>query len=152
MFNGIVEATGYIENVQADEGCKHFIIRSTTLFSDIHINDSIAVNGVCLTVTHIEGFIFHVTAVPETLRLTNLDVLTIGSSVNLERAMQYHARVSGHYSQGHVDGMGKILAIQQEGAALIVKIGLSTSLTKYIVNKGYITLDGMSITVIQTMP
>ncbi len=152
MFNGIIEAIGTLEDVQAKNDCKHFVIRSNKLFTDLQVDDSIAVNGVCLTVTHRDSFLFHVTAVPETLRLTNLDLLTVGSQVNLERALLLNSRLSGHYCQGHVDGVGKILEIQPEGAALLVKISLPISISKYIVNKGYITLDGMSITVIQAEP
>ncbi len=148
MFNGIVETIGKIENLQINQGCKDFTISSEKIFDDLKVDDSIAVNGVCLTITDIQKNIFHVTAVPETLRLTNLDFLTIGSFVNLERSMQLGARISGHPVQGHVDGLGKILEIKQEGAALLVKINVSSALTKYIVKKGFITLDGMSITVV----
>jgi len=154
MFNGIVEATGNIEAVHEQNGCRHFTLSSKKLFDegmahDLKVDDSISVNGICLTVTEKQPNTFDVTAVPETLRLTNLQFLTPGSRVNLERAMLSNSRISGHYVQGHVDALGEILTIQHEGDALLVKIGMPASLANYIVNKGYITLDGMSITVIR---
>lgn len=149
MFNGIVETIGTVEDVQVENDCKHFILSSVKFFDDLKVDDSICVNGVCLTITQIENNKIHVTAVPETLRLTNLDFLIKGSQVNLERAMHVNSRISGHSMQGHVDGMGEILDIQNEGDALLVKISIPSQLTQYIVNKGYITLDGMSITVIR---
>ena|SRR5579872_3254489 len=149
MFNGIVESVGIIEDIQIKNDCKHFTIVSAKHFDDLKINDSIAVNGVCLTVTKRQDNTFSVTAVPETLRLTNLKFLVPGNPVNLERSMRSNSRISGHYVQGHVDGVGNILAIQKEGDALLVKIGVCSSLAKYIVNKGYVALDGVSITVIR---
>jgi len=149
MFNGIVEAVGLIEKTQLNNNCQHFTISHTASFHDLNINDSIAVNGVCLTVTDRQDNTFNVTAVPETLRLTNLKTLSVGSHVNLERPMQLNSRISGHYVQGHVDGIGEILDIQKEGDALLVRISMPASLNQYILNKGYIALDGMSITVIR---
>lgn len=149
MFNGIVETVGIVQNIQLKNDCKLFTFSSTKQFEDLNIDDSISVNGVCLTVTHISKNQFQATAVPETLRITNLKNLTEGSLVNLERSMHLQARISGHSMQGHVDDVGHILDIQNEGDALLVKISLPSALSKYIVNKGYITLDGMSITVIQ---
>jgi len=149
MFNGIVEATGQIENVYDENNCRYFTISSEKQFNDLKVDDSLSVNGVCLTITQSQNNLFNVTAVPETLRLTNLQFLTKGSRVNLERAMQLNSRVSGHTMQGHVDAMGQILDIQNEGDALLVSIGMPSSLGNYIVNKGYIALDGMSITVIR---
>lgn len=148
MFNGIVETVGTIETVQTQNDCRYFTISLPTFFDDLKIDDSIAVNGVCLTITQIKNNQLEVTAVPETLRLTNLKYVSSGSHVNLERALHVNSRISGHYMQGHVDGMGEILDIKREGDALLVKISLPSTLTNYIVNKGYITLDGMSITVI----
>ncbi|HSW68923.1 MAG TPA: riboflavin synthase [Gammaproteobacteria bacterium] len=148
MFNGMVETIGKIENIQIQNDCKHFIISSEKYLDDLKIDDSISVNGVCLTVTNIQHHLFHVTAVPETLRLTNLNFLEIGQTVNLERSILLNARINGHYTQGHVDGVGTILDIKNEGDAKLVKIGIPETLKKYIVKKGYVALDGMSITVI----
>ncbi|OGT47460.1 MAG: riboflavin synthase subunit alpha [Gammaproteobacteria bacterium RIFCSPHIGHO2_12_FULL_41_20] len=149
MFNGIVETIGSVSNLDVEQDCVHFAITPKIAFTDLKIGDSVAVNGVCLTVTAIYNDVFYVTAVPETLRLTNLSQLILGSQVNLERALRVTDRIGGHYVQGHVDAVGKIISIQADGkAALLVKISFPSALTPYIVNKGYIGLDGMSVTVV----
>ena len=149
MFNGIVETIGTIKEIKIDNHLKHFEVIPTQVFSDLVIGESIAINGVCLTVTAFTPLSFYVTVVPETLRVTNLDLLQVGSQVNLERSMTANGRFSGHYVQGHVDGVGQILSLEKDGSdALLVKISIPTRLSRYVVRKGYITLDGMSITVI----
>lgn len=152
MFSGIIETIGTILDIITEAGCKHFTIQPAMHFDDCKIGDSISVNGVCLTITKITAGIFHVTAVPETLRLTNLDFLIPGESVNLERSATFSSRISGHAVQGHVDGMGEILNIKNDNmsTAWLVKISVPLHLSKYLVSKGYIGLDGMSITVIDT--
>ncbi len=149
MFSGIVSAIGIIKKIHHKIDSIDFIIQAPPIFNNLEIGESIAVNGVCLTVTYFENDTFHVTAVPETLRLTNLGELTENSLVNLERSITLATRLGGHYVQGHVDAMGEIRDIQPDGkTALLVKISIPKALGKYIVTKGYITLDGMSITVI----
>jgi riboflavin synthase len=149
MFSGIVTALGKIKQIINRAGCVDFIIDLTEHFPQLSVGESIAINGVCLTVTHFLEDTIQVTAVPETLRVTNLGQLVPGSRVNLERAITLNTRLGGHYVQGHVDGVGEILHLQTEGeTALLVKIGIPAALAKYLVPKGYITLDGMSITVI----
>lgn len=154
MFGGLVETTGEIIKIDTADGCKTFSIASPLPFTDVVIGDSIAVNGVCLTVTTISPQLFQVTAVPETLRLTNLNELTVNQSVNLERSLKANARVGGHYVQGHVDTTGKVIELSHDDKsnALIVKIETDPTWSKYMVNKGYITLDGMSITIIESTP
>lgn len=148
MFSGIVETIGKVKSLHTSD-VREFIFSHNEIFSDLKIGDSVAVNGVCLTVTHFTESDFAVTAVPETLRLTNLGLLAVDSVVNLERSLSYNGRIGGHCVQGHVDGVGEILEINKDGnEALIVKISVPAALMKYIVNKGYVTLDGMSITVI----
>lgn len=148
MFTGIVEAVGKILHLQEENACLHFSIALPDQY-DLKIGESIAVNGVCLTVTSFSENSFQVTVVPETLRVTNLALLRVGDSVNVERSMLASTRLGGHYVQGHVDAIGEILEISPEGkSALLVKIGLPSQLTKYIVKKGYIAIDGMSLTVI----
>jgi len=150
MFSGIVESTGIISNLVHENGCRLLTIAPIKMFFDVAVGDSIAINGVCLTVTSFTDEFFHVTAVPETLRLTNIDQLKTGDLVNLERSILPTTRIGGHYVQGHVDGMGQILEIKQDNShALLVKISIPDYLSQYIVKKGYITLDGMSITVIE---
>lgn len=153
MFSGIVETTGEIIWLDASGSCKHFVISPASPFTDLNIGDSVAVNGVCLTITEITTVGFKLTAVPETLRLTNLDHLILGSEVNLERSIKCDTRIGGHFVQGHVDDTGYIIDLSNENSdALIVKISVNENLGKYIVKKGYITLDGMSITIIQAAP
>ena len=153
MFSGIVEAIGFITAMAMQDGCKNLTITPAIPFDDLMIGESISVNGICLTVTHFTATDFSVTMVPETLRLTNLDFLKLNDIVNLERSLKVGARIGGHYVQGHVDGIGEIMEITHDNsAALLVKISLPEKLANYVVNKGYITLDGMSITIIESTP
>lgn len=151
MFTGIVETVGTIVYLQKIKDCLHIVIVPEVQFTDLKIGDSVAVNGVCLTITsfpHEQQL--EMVIVPETLRLTNLAQLQIGSSVNLERALQGDQRNGGHQVQGHVDGIGEIIEMKLDGKeALIIKCSVSAKLAKYIVDKGYITIDGMSLTVIE---
>ena len=148
MFTGIV-STGHIIETTTKDDCQHFAITPTTPLAHYNIGDSIAINGVCLTITHQQENILYVSAVPETLRLTNLSQLKAGSEVNLEAALTPSTSMGGHYVQGHIDVTGRVLEIKQDGAsALLVKISLSEPLAKYVVKKGFIAIDGMSITVI----
>lgn len=151
MFTGIIESIGKLVRIQSAFDCLHFTFNTEMDLSDVLIGESIAINGVCLTVTDIAPATFKVTVVPQTLRVTNLGSLQLGSLVNLERALKTSSRLGGHYVQGHIDEVGQILILEADGgAALHVKIGISPTLAKYIVNRGYIALDGMSITVIET--
>jgi riboflavin synthase len=153
MFTGIVETVGTIDHIDTSGDCLHLTISPLIVFDDLHIGDSVAINGVCLTVTHFSSANFQVTVVPETLRLTNLSKLSVGSKINLERSMQANARLGGHYVQGHVDGIGEIIDILADGEkAWIAKIGIEPALEKYVIKKGYIGIDGMSITVMDTTP
>lgn len=150
MFSGIVETIGKIVSFNNVMGCLHFSVQPKLPFDDLHIGDSVAINGVCLTITAFTGAAFHLTAVPETLRLTNLNHLALHQIVNVERSVKLNSRLGGHYVQGHVDGTGYILELAaDDSAALLAKISIPNSLAKYIAAKGYIALDGMSITVIE---
>jgi riboflavin synthase len=149
MFTGIVETLGVISEVHSLADCVQLVIVPQTPFLDLAVGDSVSVMGVCLTVTRFTERAFSVTVVPETLRLTNLAYLTKGSVVNLERSLQMNGRLGGHYVQGHVDAVGEITLLESDGAsAWLVKISLPSYLSKYIVKKGCITIDGMSITVV----
>lgn len=149
MFTGIVENLGIVKAESFEDECKNLSIYSELAYEDLKIGDSLAVNGVCLTIIRSHENCFDFSVVPETLALTTLGQLALGSKVNLERAMKNSTRIGGHYVQGHVDGVGEIIGIQTVGAALEVGIAVPPALAKYIVNKGFITIDGMSITVIQ---
>src|SRR3990167_4978899 len=149
MFSGIVEAMGVILSAIPENGCIHFKIAPLRSFYELLIGESIAVNGVCLTVTAIAEDHFSVTAVPETLRLTNLAKLCKGDLINLERSLLPSTRIGGHFVQGHVDGIGQILDLKQDNShALVVKISIPDYLSQYVIRKGFITIDGISITVI----
>ena len=153
MFSGIVATIGYINHIEIINGCKCFTITPKDYMADLVIGESIAINGVCLTVTSFTETSFNVTVVPETIRLTNLAGLTVGSEVNLERSLRMGDRIGGHHVQGHVDCIGEIIELKHDNSdAWLVKISMPERLAKYIVNKGYITLDGMSITVIESAP
>jgi riboflavin synthase len=147
MFTGIVEQVGLIQTITTEGENKHFQVAYYKPLSLI-IGDSIAVNGVCLTITIITEKCFTVTAVAETLRLTNLAVLKQGTAVNLETPLTANRSMGGHYVQGHVDGTAKIIGINKEGDSWTTTFEIPESLTKYIVKKGFITIDGMSITVV----
>lgn len=150
MFSGIVEALGVINRIVRHNDCVGFTITPSKVFDDLNVGDSVAINGVCLTVTELFANSFAVTVVPQTLRITNLGLLNEGSQINLERSLCANARIGGHYVQGHVDATGEIIELTSDGSdALLVKISLPLELQKYVVNKGYIALDGMSITVIE---
>ena len=149
MFTGIVETTGRVIEMCDEGGCKHIAIRAD-LSLENHIGDSVSVNGVCLTVTHFSDNVMRFSVVPETLSVTTLKNIVQNSAVNVARAATFQDRIGGHYVQGHVDCVGKITDIQKAGdEALLVTIAHPHEFSKYIVNKGFIALDGMSITVIE---
>merc|ERR1719387_1826256 len=157
VFTGIVEEMGVLEKVdrKADlvmwDGSKSegFVLRikCKTALIDAYIGCSIAVNGTCLTATALDSEAFEVNCAPETLRKTNLGDLKPGDLVNLERSMAAGDRNSGHVVQGHVDEAGKILKFTPEGDSLWVRISLSEDILPYVVEKGYIAVDGTSLTV-----
>jgi riboflavin synthase len=152
MFSGIVETIGTIQDITFLTDCIHFVICPKMPFDDLVIGDSISVNGVCLTVTNVTENSFSASAVSETLRITNLGYLTKNGTVNLERSLKLNARLGGHYVQGHVDSIAEIIDLKKEGSSWLTKINLPPYLEKYLVNKGYITIDGMSITIVEVTP
>lgn len=154
MFSGLVECISEIKSIVELRGSKIFTIARPQSFVDLMLGESIAVNGVCLTVTHFNTKDFTVEVVPETLRLTNLNTLHTQAPVNLERALKASDRIGGHYVQGHVDNVGEVISLKQDkkSAALLLTIKIPEALSNYMVKKGYITLDGMSITLIDCQP
>lgn len=143
MFTGIIEEVGTIKAQKPGA----LELTATKILEDVHIGDSIAVNGVCLTVTSFTRNSFCVDVMPETFRRTSLGELSIGGKVNLERAMAANGRFGGHIVAGHVDDTGIISAINKEGNAVWITIKTPPSLLKYIIEKGSITIDGISLTV-----
>ena len=144
MFTGIVEEVGSVNAADAGK----LVIGASEVLSDVRVGDSISVNGTCLTVTAHDESSFSVDVVPETLRRTNLGELEAGSPVNLERSMPAYGRFGGHMVQGHVDGTAAIRSIESEGDALMVIFDAPPSIMRYVVEKGFIAVDGASLTIV----
>ncbi len=143
MFTGIIEETGRVKTITQNR----ITVEAKIVTEGTKPGDSIAVNGVCLTVTKIGKDFFDADISPETLRVTALDNLKSGSLINLERAVQVGARLGGHIVTGHVDGTGSGKYIKKEGGFYNIAIEIPSELTKYVVKKGSITVNGMSLTV-----
>ena len=149
MFTGIIEDIGHIESIEAinnDAGLL-LTIASEKIVSDVNLGDSISVNGICLTVTNFTDTNFQVEVMPETIAKTSLEGIANNSRVNLERAMKANARFGGHIVSGHIDGVGKITAIEADGIANWYTVQTSEPLMRYIIMKGSIAIDGTSLTV-----
>lgn len=146
MFTGLIEDVGRVESLdRTGDGARLRI--STQLAPEITEGDSVAVNGCCLTATAIDANGFETEAVNQTLDVTALDAVDEGSRVNLELAMKASDRLGGHIVQGHVDGVGEVAAVEDDGFARRIRIDLPTQLLRYVVDKGSITLNGVSLTV-----
>ncbi|MDX3090095.1 riboflavin synthase [Streptomyces sp. ME02-6978a] len=149
MFTGIVEELGEVTAVENLGDAARFRLRGPVVTEGAQHGDSIAVNGVCLTVVDHEGEEFTADVMAETLTRSSLGALTVGSRVNLERPTAVGARLGGHIVQGHVDGTGEILARMPSEHWEIVKVSLPPDLARYVVEKGSITVDGISLTVVE---
>ena len=147
MFTGIVEEVGKIQNVRKNIKSSVLTIEGNKIFEDIHVGDSISVNGVCLTVTMFNNNIFEADVMNETLIRSSLGKLKNGSCVNLERAIPANGRFGGHIVSGHIDGIGKIVKIEKDDNAIWYTISVKENLMRYIVEKGSIAIDGISLTV-----
>jgi riboflavin synthase len=147
MFTGIIEEVGSIEQMKQTGAAIVMTISSKKILEDVHLGDSIAINGVCLTVTSFDKVRFSVDVMPETVKATSLKHLNRGSKVNLERAMAAGGRFGGHFVSGHVDGIGEIIKKQKQDNAIYYEIKVSEDLMSYIIMKGSIAIDGTSLTV-----
>ncbi|WP_408954391.1 riboflavin synthase [Natroniella sp. ANB-PHB2] len=147
MFTGIVEEIGKIKKIERGSNSIALTIQANKVLDDVKLGDSIATNGVCLTVTDFTEAEFTVDVMPETLRNSSLVDLKIGQEVNLERALRVGDRLGGHLVSGHIDGVGIIKAKKREDNAVVVTIKPSPEILKYIISKGSITIDGVSLTV-----
>jgi len=143
MFTGITEETGTVKEATSN----HLLIEARKLLEGIKVSDSIAVNGACLTITSLNNSTFSVDIMPETLRHTNLGGLHYGDQVNLERALIADGRIGGHLVSGHIDDTGDVMTVIPEQAAHIMKISAPARLMPYIVTKGFIAVDGVSLTI-----
>lgn len=150
MFTGIVEEIGRIRRIQKGVHSATLEIEAGEILEDTKIGDSIAVNGICLTVTGMRDGCFTADVMHETLERSSLSHLVTGSLVNLERAMQINGRFGGHIVSGHIDGIGKIVNIQKDDNAVWFAIQPKKEMMRYVVEKGSIAIDGISLTVAKT--
>ena len=147
MFTGIVEEIGTVTRIKKGQNSSVLSIQGSRIFEDLHIGDSVAVNGVCLTVSRLDKQSFDADTTSETLARTSLGALRTGSNVNLERAMSSNGRFGGHIVTGHVDGTGTITQIRRDDRTVWVTVSAGPEILKYIIEKGSIAVDGISLTV-----
>jgi riboflavin synthase len=145
VFTGIVEEVGIVAKISDNA----MTVRASKVLEDVKLGDSIAVNGACLTAVNFTKSEFSVDLSPETMRRTSLGQLSEGSPVNLERALLVSDRMGGHIVQGHVDGTGRIMSTKTEGDSIIFRVRVPKRLDRYIVEKGFIAVDGISLTVVK---
>lgn len=147
MFTGIIEEQGRIISVHKGSKSAVLEIAAKKVLVDVHIGDSISTNGACLTVTAFSKSSFSVDVMAETMRRTNLDELKPGSFVNLERALRLSDRIGGHLVSGHIDGTGIISELRREDNAVWVTVSAEKEILKYMISKGSVAIDGISLTV-----
>jgi riboflavin synthase len=152
MFTGLVEETGQVVGIQLEERSAKLTVSAPIVHQGLKLGDSVAVNGCCLTVIGQEGDCLTFDAVPETLIRTNLGSLCPGERVNLERSLEVGARLGGHFVQGHIDGVGTVLALTPDENAVVMEIGIPIPLRRYFVEKGSVAVDGVSLTVASALP
>lgn len=147
MFTGIIEEIGEVKRIVQGNNSINLTVKCSSILGDVKIGDSIAVNGICLTVTRKETDCFTVDVMPETIRNSNIGKLKLSDKVNLERAVRVSDRLGGHIVSGHIDGMGVISDIKRDDNAIWLTIEVPESILKYIIYKGSVTVDGISLTV-----
>jgi riboflavin synthase len=143
MFTGIIEEIGVTQQLSA----KSLVVQAKDVLAGTALGDSISVNGACLTVIDITKSGFTVEIMPETRRLTNIGDLRVGDRVNLERALPAQGRFGGHFVQGHVDAVGKVVSLAPDGEAIILSVRAPEDVSKYLVKKCFVTINGVSLTV-----
>jgi len=144
MFTGIVEEVGRVTSAQSGK----LIISASDVLQGMELGGSIAVNGVCLTITNFNTSSFSVDIMPETLKRSNLGLLSAGDEVNLERPLALGGRLGGHLVQGHVDDTGRVASVRWDGEAMLIRFEAPPEVMHYIVEKGFIAVDGVSLTVV----
>lgn len=152
MFTGLIEETGTVQAVREFDGGLVFEIAADKVMSDLGIDDSIAVNGCCQTVVKVEGPVFTVQSIKETLDKTNFGLMHVGQTVNLERPLTPSARLGGHFVQGHINGTGTVCHLSNRGENWYVGIQLSPELYRYSIREGSIAIDGISLTLADLDP
>jgi riboflavin synthase len=148
MFSGIVEEVGIVRSFDR----QRLVIEASDVMADLRVSDSISVAGVCLTVVERSDASFTVDTVPETVNRSNFGALKPGDGVNLERALSYGDRVGGHMVQGHVDATGSIRSMERDGNSVWVEVECPGGVLKYVVEKGFISIDGTSLTITRVTP
>ncbi len=144
MFTGIIEEVGKISSATR----RNLVIATSDALQGIELGESMAVNGVCLTITNFKANSFSVDIMPETLMRTNLGLLRVGERVNLERPLALGRRLGGHLVQGHVDDTGRVASVTWDGKTMLIRFEASPEVMRYIVDKGFIAVDGVSLTVV----
>jgi len=147
MFTGIIEGSGRIAAIQSTGQGDRLTVEAEYSLSQSKIGDSISVNGACLTAVRIDDRRFEVDVSPETLKTTIFDRAKVGDRVNLERAMRFSDRIDGHLVSGHIDGTGVVKRREMQGNAIVVTIEAAESLTRYMIAKGSVAIDGISLTI-----
>lgn len=147
MFTGLVAELGTVQNLVRQGNSYHLTVAARKVLENLKIGDSVAVNGCCLTVVKMDDACFTADVMPETVRLTNIGGLANGSRVNLERTLRLCDGLDGHIVSGHVEGLGTISGQRPEGIAVVTTISCGSDLLKYIIKKGSIAIDGISLTV-----
>lgn len=148
MFTGLVEEVGTLESSTGNGQASRLVIRAQRVLEGVKLGDSIAVNGICLTVTSFSARHFSVDVMPETMKKTTLRHLRTGQRVNLERAMRMGDRFGGHIVSGHIDGTGTILSREPHANAVLFRIEAAPELLRYVIRQGSICVDGISLTVV----
>jgi len=151
MFTGIVEGIGEVRVIRLLGSEATFIIRAPDFFSDCHPGDSLTVDGVCLTITSVKGDLFTLDISAETLKISTLGRMRQGEMVNLERALRLSDRLGGHLVSGHVDGIGIVERIERFQRSWVIQIRIDPSLSRYLIEKGSIAVDGISLTINRCM-
>ena len=149
MFTGLIEELGIVKAIQSGAKSIQLTITAKKVLEDVKIGDSIAVNGTCLTVVRYNQHDFTADVMPETVKRTVLSQLKIGDVVNLERTLALGDRFGGHIVSGHIDGIGTILSMTKDDNAIVVKIKVADHLLRYIIEKGPVAIDGISLTVVE---
>ncbi len=144
MFTGIIEEVGRVTSAQAG----NLVIAASNVLQGTELGESIAVNGVCLTVTNFDASSFLVDIMPETLKRTNLGLLRAGDRVNLEGSLALGGRMGGHLVPGHVDDTGRVASVMQGGGAMLIRFEVAPEVMRYIVEKGFVAVDGVSLTIV----
>jgi riboflavin synthase len=147
MFTGLIEEIGTVVRVSPRKGIVEIVIRATKVIDDLKVDDSINIDGVCQTVIKHTKDTFTVQSVQETLRKTTLGSLRPGSTVNLERALLPSSRMGGHFVQGHIDGTGTVTSVRKAAGDWLITVTLPASFMKYVIPRGSICIDGVSLTV-----